>query len=126
MNLKNLAVVLALIGLAVSIYLGGIKLSGGTYVCGVSSCSVVNSSRYSEFLTIPVAIWGAGYYLIIIGLVLLARVRLLVFATFAGLVFSAYLTYLEAFVIHAWCQWCILSAWIAICLFVIALRNAKT
>ena len=27
-----------------------------------------------------------------------------------GLIFSAYLTYLEAFVINAWCQWCIMSA----------------
>jgi uncharacterized membrane protein len=27
-----------------------------------------------------------------------------------GVTFSAYLTYVEAFVINAWCQWCVISA----------------
>lgn len=45
-----------------------------------------------------------------------------VFVTAFGVLFSAYLTYLEAFVINAWCQWCIASAWITVCLLVLALR----
>lgn len=45
-----------------------------------------------------------------------------IFVASVGLLFSGYLTYLEAFVINAWCQWCIVSAWITVCLFILALR----
>lgn len=42
-----------------------------------------------------------------------------------GLAFSAYLTYLEAFVINAWCQWCIASAWICVCLAILSIMIFK-
>jgi uncharacterized membrane protein len=42
---------------------------------------------------------------------------LLVVLSSTGAAYAAYLTYLEAAVIHAWCQWCVGSAVIitAIC-----------
>jgi uncharacterized membrane protein len=42
-----------------------------------------------------------------------------------GMVFSAYLTYLEAFVIHAWCQWCVASAIIMVVAFIAILPEAR-
>jgi uncharacterized membrane protein len=45
-----------------------------------------------------------------------------------GVVFSAWLTYLELFVIHAICRWCVVSAVIAFVLFALALwdwRNGR-
>jgi uncharacterized membrane protein len=42
-----------------------------------------------------------------------------------GLAFSAYLTYLEAFVIHAWCQWCVVSAALAVLVFILALPEFR-
>jgi hypothetical protein len=42
-----------------------------------------------------------------------------------GLLFSAYLTYLEAFVIHAWCRWCIASAVLAVLIFIFTLPEFR-
>ena len=36
----------------------------------------------------------------------------------AGVAVSAYLTYLEKYVIHAWCKWCLASAGIAVLMFI--------
>ena len=41
--------------------------------------------------------------------------------TLIGVVFSAYLTYLEIFVIHAICPWCVASAVVMTILFVLAI-----
>jgi uncharacterized membrane protein len=38
-----------------------------------------------------------------------------------GVAYSAYLTYLEAEVIHAWCQWCVVSAVLITLIFAVAL-----
>ena len=42
-----------------------------------------------------------------------------------ALAFSAYLTFLEAFVIHAWCQWCVISAVLVTIIFVAALAEVR-
>ena len=42
-----------------------------------------------------------------------------------GVGFSAYLTYLEAFVIHAWCQWCVASAIIMVLVFLASLPELR-
>jgi uncharacterized membrane protein len=42
-----------------------------------------------------------------------------------GVLFSAYLTYLEAFVIHAWCQWCVSSAIIMVLAFLASLPEVR-
>lgn len=48
-----------------------------------------------------------------------------IFLCSVGLLYSVYLTYLEAFVIKAFCQWCLVSAWITICLFILSTRVVK-
>jgi uncharacterized membrane protein len=50
---------------------------------------------------------------------------LLVAGAGIGLAFSAYLTYLEAFVIHAWCRWCIVSATLAVLIFLASLPEIR-
>jgi uncharacterized membrane protein len=34
----------------------------GSLACGISSCETVQTSRWSMFLGLPVATWGAGFY----------------------------------------------------------------
>jgi uncharacterized membrane protein len=121
----------AISGLAISIYMFIFKVSNIDAMClGNSGCSTVNASPYSEIYGVPVAAVGfIGFLAIIVTLILENHVSffeengpLLEFGMgLAGVVYSAYLTYLEFYVIHAVCPFCVASA-IAITLcFVFAL-----
>jgi uncharacterized membrane protein len=107
---------LAAVGFAVAAYLAITKLAGGSalFCRGVGGCEVVQASRYAMFLGLPTAAWGAGLYAAIGGLALSgldARRWLTAFLlAVAGVAFSAYLTYLELFVIGAVCWYCVVSA----------------
>ena len=115
----------------VALYLTLYKLGYiGTLACSVGSCETVQTSRWATFLGVPVGAWGVAYYVGVLAVSLagltpaLAERRgvsqLLVGVTGVGLVFSLWLTYLELFVIHAICQWCVISAILATALFVIS------
>jgi uncharacterized membrane protein len=125
-----LAALVALAGLFVATYLTLYKLGViGTVSCSVGSCETVQFSRWATLLGLPVAAWGVGYYALVFALTLAGlqdrfavsrRLALaLVLLTAWGLIFSAWLTYLELFVINAICQWCVVSALLAGVLFVI-------
>lgn len=126
---------LALIGAFVATYLTLYKLGVlGTITCSVGSCETVQASRWATFLGLPVAAWGLGYYVVVLGIALfglqepLLESRLisgiLVGLTGWGFIFSGYLTALEAFAINAWCQWCVVSAVIATIIFIVAVLDA--
>ncbi len=108
-------VVLALVGSAISAYLLVVKLSGGTAVCPIGGgCETVQDSVYATILGVPVAALGLGYSLAVATAGLLwwrtGDRRALVAVYILGIVgtlFEAYLVYLELFVIHAICAWCV-------------------
>ncbi len=113
---------LAIIGVLISLYLTYVKLTSSTIICGeFSDCSKVQNSKYSSVFGIPVASFGIIYYFAMFALIYylehnpkseylkklhLAKDLLMLW----GLVFTTYLTYLEVFVIHAICLWCVGSA----------------
>jgi uncharacterized membrane protein len=126
--------ILALIGLMIGTYLTLYKFGViGALACGVGSCETVQTSRWSKLFGLPVATWGLGYYALIFTLTIIgvqaryAESRglslALVLLSGWGFVFSSWLTYLEARVINAWCEWCVTSACIATLLFVLALLD---
>lgn len=128
--------VLALIGIFVSSYLALYKLGYlGIIQCSVGGCETVQSSQYAIFLGVPVAVWGVGAYLALFLLALLgvqpawAGERWVANGIFAlaaaGVAFSSYLTYLEAFVIHAWCQWCVVSAILITLIFLLSIPGLR-
>ena len=90
-------------------------------ICGLSGgCVSVNASPYSEVFGIPVAALGGFMYLLARGDPLwlgLSRgprpaslVALIGFIiALAGSLFSLYLTAIEAFVLRAYCMWCLIS-----------------
>jgi uncharacterized membrane protein len=133
--LPAVLVVCAVIGLIASGYLSITRASGGLPVCGpVRGCDTVALSPYSEVAGVPVAYLGFGYSLVLLGL-LVAWLRLadrrLLYAAYAlgllGVVFVAWLTYLEIFVIQAVCIWCatyaasVIATWIGLA---VAVRRA--
>lgn len=128
--------VLALIGALVASYLllSNLGLTGPV-ACGIGDCATVQNSPYGRIAGIPVSALGLAGYLAVLVLALLglrpglaaARwVPLLLFGgALAGVLFSAYLTFLEAFVIRAWCQWCVISAVLITLIFVSSLPELK-
>ena len=115
--------VLILIGIANAGYLSYASLLGSDPVCGglQSGCHTVHTSRYVKIGgLLPVALLGEFFYLALLGLWWWGgqrEVPLVAWTPFAffelalaGVLFSAYLTYLEFFVLHALCPWCIGSA----------------
>jgi uncharacterized membrane protein len=129
--------VLSLIGCFVAVYLLMWKVGlFGELACSTGGCETVQTSEYSDFLGMPVALYGvAGFVsMLVVGLVglqprwLERREPTILLTGFSGLgvAFSAYLTYLEASVIHAWCQWCVASATIVTLVFAISLTGLLT
>lgn len=114
-NWQLVVAAISALGVGVSVYLSVVHLSGGTPVCaaGSTGCSTVTDSQYSELAGIPVPLLGVGGYLLLGGAALvstdLGRIGGM-FVALVGFGFSAYLTYLELFVIDAICQWCVVSA----------------
>ncbi|MGH7459242.1 MAG: vitamin K epoxide reductase family protein [Longimicrobiaceae bacterium] len=124
---------LALAGLFVAAYLALYNLGvSGTLQCGEGGgCSLVQGSEYAWFAGVPVSLWGVLGYAVILAVAIAgttpalarsARISTaLVALSGAGAAFSGYLTYLEAAVIKAWCQWCVVSAVIISAIFLLAL-----
>ena len=124
----------SLAGIFVGVYLTLYKFGViGSLVCNVGSCEKVQSSKYSVFMGLPVATWGIGFYLLMLALSVAsmqeryADSRGLSLAMFLvaswGVLFTGWLNYLEAFVIDAWCEWCLGSAAMVLVLFVLALLD---
>lgn len=132
MTRRMATALVALVGLFVALYLWLYKAGFiGTLVCGAGSCETVQLSRWATLMALPVAAWGVAFYAVVLVVALLlvqdrfAESRLLSLALLVltgwGVLFSAWLTYLELFVIHAICRWCVVSAVIALILFLLAL-----
>jgi uncharacterized membrane protein len=126
----------SLLGLFLGAYLTLYKFGFiGSLACGVSSCEQVQTSRWSVFLGLPVATWGLGFYAVVLLLSVFgmqeryAESRALSLAALIltgwGALFTAWLNYLEAFVIHAWCEWCLFSAGMVLVLFVLAVLDYR-
>lgn len=120
------AALLSLVGLADSIYLTVTHLTGEDVTCVASSgCSEVLSSVYSSVGSIPLGAFGALGYFIAFSLATLAvfgyrRAQSFLTIVVAGmLVTTLWLLYVQAFVLHAFCDFCLLSAGLTLSLSVI-------
>jgi len=132
MKYRMAAALLSLAGFFVSLYLYLYKNGRiGTLACGTGGCETVQTSPFSRFLGLEVALYGVVGYLVLLVLSMdtLRRPaaaissRLLLILSGAGLAFTIYLTYLELFVIKAICRWCVGSAVIITLIFIVALLD---
>ena len=130
-GLKWALIVTAILGGLDAAYLLIYKLTSAQAMClGSGECSTVNSSRYSEINGIPVSLLGLLAYLAIIVIHALEshsrfiekHDNLLVFGlSLLGVLFSAYLTYVELYIIHAVCPFCVASAVLITIIFILAI-----
>ncbi|HEX6559300.1 MAG TPA: vitamin K epoxide reductase family protein [Longimicrobiales bacterium] len=126
--------VLALLGVLISAYLTLHKYGYiGTLACGSGECETVQTSKYAIFAGVPVPVLGLAGYLLLLAVAIAGlqaawiRSRAFALGLFmladGALLFSLYLTYLEKFVIHAWCRWCIASAVVTLLIWLFALAE---
>jgi uncharacterized membrane protein len=109
------------LGIAIASYLAFENLQSQSGVCTIThGCATVQQSKYGKLFGIPVSLPGLGLYALLFTAAILwlrnfraARATLAPIAFFAslfGLTFSGYLTYVEGWVLDAWCIYCIASA----------------
>jgi len=116
----RISALLSAAGVAISTYLLGIRLIGIPAICGPAlgpfgGCAKVEASAWSSIGPIPVAAIGvAGSAAILVATIVHARNRsegvlaFWLFAALAGAAIEAGLIAIQAFVIGAWCLWCLL------------------
>jgi uncharacterized membrane protein len=133
MRLYITAAIVSLIGLADAIYLTVEHVTGQSVRCTIiAGCSEVLSSRYAVVAGLPLAAVGAAAYFSVFSLATLAAFGYRVAGTLMTalvllmFLFSLWLIYLQAFVIHAFCQFCLLSAAVTTALTIIALLARRT
>lgn len=131
--LYGVAALVALAGLADSIYLTVEHISGRSVKCTiVGGCSEVLSSPYATVRGIPLALIGATAYFTAFSLATLAafdyKLTGTLLTVLAGLMFltTLWLVYLQAFVIGHFCQFCLLSAIVTTVLTVLVVIARKT
>jgi protein-disulfide isomerase/rhodanese-related sulfurtransferase len=131
---KSLSLLLALLGLFDSLYLLWIYTSPNrTMICLGTGCDAVRLSAYSHFHGVPMPVFGVAGYIVVALLIVaetLAPAALAIEVRYAlagatgfGFLFSLYLEYLQGFVIHAFCAWCVTSGLVMTALCALAIYN---
>jgi uncharacterized membrane protein len=120
-------IIIAGIGFTDSTYLTVEHYTNSNPPCFIGSCELVLTSSYSTVAGIPVALFGMAYYLFILVALLVffdskkeTALRIGLFSTVIGFIVSVYLFFLQASVIHAFCQYCLGSAATSTILFIAA------
>jgi uncharacterized membrane protein len=142
-NTLRLDAILALsaAGMAIAGYLTWVALDAPESVaCGpLGDCHAVQTSEYARVAGVPVAALGLAMYGALLTLGIVCRLQpsslaapvgafgSMMFAiAFAGVLYSAYLTYLELAVIEAICAWCVASALIITGIWLLSLPDARS
>jgi uncharacterized membrane protein len=122
------AALLALVGLCDAIYLTVEHLNGSTLQCSIThGCAEVLGSSYASVGGLPLAAFGAAAYFTAFSLATLAAFgytsarKLLAALVALMFVFTLWLLYLQAFALHAFCQYCLLSASVTTLLLIVVL-----
>lgn len=135
MRHRQAIALLALVGFGIALYLWLYKMGYiGRLQCGTGSCEYVQSSPYGDLWGVPVAFYGVLGYAVIFAVALtglqpalLSRrwpTQLVAVLAAGGWLFTVYLTYVELFVLHAICRWCLSSAVVITLITLIAVPAA--
>ncbi len=131
---KSVSLILALLGLFDSLYLLWVYTSPSRpMVCFGTGCDAVRASAYAHMGGVPMPVFGVAGYVVIAILIMAESLvpparavdvrYALAGATGFGFLFSLYLEYLQGFVIHAFCAWCVTSGLVMTALCALAIYN---
>lgn len=115
------------IGFLDSVYLTAKRFAYGPIPCFVfTGCDTVAQSPYALLFGIPLSVIGIFFYLAVILLAIFyfeakQKIAMKIFSLLSvfGFLASVYFVYLQAFVIKAFCFYCILSAVTSTTLFIL-------
>jgi uncharacterized membrane protein len=131
--LYTISAIVALAGLADATYLTVQALTGETLVCGGSpDCFRVLGSSYARVGGIPLALFGSLAYLSVFGFATFAafgygRARTFLTLTVAAMfAVTLWLLYVQAFLLHAFCRYCLFSAAIVFMLAALAVLTPRS
>lgn len=120
-------VILALIGFGDATYITVKHFQGIIPPCSIEGCEVVLTSSYSEILGIPVSLFGMIFYFtILLSLFIYFDSKKEIFLKIplvistVGFVGSLYFISIMAFVLKAFCQYCAVSAFSSISIFIVS------
>lgn len=131
-----LIAVLAFIGMVDALYLS-IKRNAGPIPCHITrGCTDVLTSKYSTIAGIPLSAIGLAFYVTIFSLAVFTifedssrpRPQLLTgvfYLTGAGLIASALLVGIQAFILKAFCEYCLLSAALVLAMFLLSPHQGR-
>jgi uncharacterized membrane protein len=115
--LYSVAALICLVGVGEATYLTVMSLTGQTAICGGSgSCFEVLGSKFAKIGGIPIASFGAVAYFTAFSCATFAafgRPRAQVFFSIVVgtmFAFTLWLLFVQAFLLHAFCQYCLFSA----------------
>jgi len=124
--------ILALAGFFVAFHIYKEKREKKPLICPMRfDCNAVVNSDYSKFFGIPVEIFGMFYYLaVFLSYIFIAFlpsilpvwfVLIVAFISISAFLFSIYLILIQIFALKTYCSWCLVSAFISTCIFVLTL-----
>ena len=130
---QRLFVIVAFLGFADAMYLTANHYFGVPLLCGpLHGCDIVTNSVYSEILGVPVALLGVFYYVAVFAVSILALeynsrlyAKIACVMTILGFGGSIYFVTLMAFVLHAWCLYCLGSATTSTILFILGMIGLR-
>jgi uncharacterized membrane protein len=119
---------IAFIGFVDAMFLSANDLSGNVPPCLIAGgCEQVTTSVYSRIAGIPIAIFGTLYYVTLFALMLgyiekgkSILIKLAALITTLGFIFTLWLVYAQLFLIHAICEYCLVSAGSTTILFILS------
>ena len=130
--LHLLIIFVAFGGFLIAFYIQHKKRNNEVLVCPLeSNCEAVVHSRYSKLAGIPLELIGMTYY----ALVAVSHALFLIFpffnqseamiavmlVTVIAILFSLYLTFIQAVKLKEWCTWCLVSALFCAIIFLASL-----
>jgi uncharacterized membrane protein len=128
--------ILAFVGMIDALYLS-LKRNAGAIPCHVTrGCTDVLTSKYSEVAGIPLSWFGIAFYVIVFSLAVFTifgesqdasalPARVIFYLSGIGLIISALLFGIQAFILHAYCEYCLLSAALVFSIFLMSPHPAR-